>query len=565
MGGKEVYEMVDEKSRWKVDVKTLKPSYCVWELTLACNLRCKHCGSRAGEPRPDELSTKECLEVVRSLACLGCEVITLSGGEPTLRPDWLEIASAIRDHGMIANMVTNGVNLSEQKARRMKAAGLVNLAVSIDGPKDVHEFIRGEGTFDKTCDSFKVLKDVGMSATVMTTVNSQNLSRLDEVHQLALDLGADKWRLQLGKPMGNMDTNNDLVIQPKDLLQLLPNLYQLSERGEIKVGIGDSIGYFGPYDSQLRSVGWKGKPQRWAGCQAGLRAIGIEANGGVKGCLSMQAYSGGPDPFLEGNIRQRSLEEIWFDENAFAYNRKYTPDDLSGFCAKCRHKGLCRGGARCVSAAVIGGVSEDPYCYYRVATLATRWPTRMIKRHAATAASVAALLFTGCGYYDVDNNQHQDPIECEEVCCECDYGELPPEVAEECCTPPKPNPCDDVCCDCEYGVMPPEIIEECCVAPEYGVEPPINCEEVCCECDYGVMPPEVIEQCCEPIITPDYGVEPPEPVNCEEVCCECDYGDLPPDVAEQCCETEPINCDEVCCEYDYGVLPPEVIDKCCKD
>ncbi|MBW2702224.1 MAG: radical SAM protein [Deltaproteobacteria bacterium] len=506
--------MVDENGRWKVDVSTLKPSYCVWELTLACNLRCRHCGSRAGKPRVDELSTEECLGVVRSLARLGGEVITLSGGEPTMRPDWFEIASAIRDHGMIANMVTNGVNLSEQMARRMQAAGLVNVAVSIDGPKDVHEFIRGLGTFDKTCDGFKTLKDVGMSATVMTTVNSRNLHRLDEVYQLAVDLGADKWRLQLGKPMGNMDTNDDLVIKPKDLLLLLPSLYRLSERGEMKVGIGDSIGYYGPYDSQLRSVGWKGKPQRWGGCQAGLRAIGIEANGGVKGCLSMQAFSGGPDPFLEGNIRQRSLEEIWFDKDLFAYNRKFTPADLSGFCAKCRHRALCRGGARCVAAAVTGGVSEDPYCYYRVATLATRWPTRLVKRHlatAATAASVATLLFSGCGYYEVDNSQNPDPIVCEEVCCECDYGELPPGVYEECC---------DVSLD--YGVNPP---------------PPINCEEVCCECDYGDLPPEVYEECCD--VSLDYGVNPPPPINCEEVncdelCCDCDYGELPPDVQDAC-------------------------------
>ena len=92
----------------KIEIEKLKPSYCVWELTLACNLRCGHCGSRAGKPRPDELSTSECLGVVKSLAELGCEVITLSGGEPTLRPDWYAIASSIREHGMIPNMVSNG-------------------------------------------------------------------------------------------------------------------------------------------------------------------------------------------------------------------------------------------------------------------------------------------------------------------------------------------------------------------------------------------------------------------------------------------------------------------------
>ncbi len=522
------------------DVRTIEPGtprprYCVWELTLACNLRCGHCGSRAGKARPDEMDTDECRVAIRSLAALGCEVITLSGGEPTLRPDWDELACEIRQCGMIPNMVTNGFALDESQARRMKASGLANVAVSIDGPADVHDSIRGLGAFERTRRALLTLRDTGVSTTVMTTVNTLNLTRLEEVHALAVELGADRWRCQLGKPMGHMQTNSDMVVKPADLLTLLPVLYRLDQGGPIRVGIGDSIGYYGPYDSGLRSVSWKGQPQRWAGCQAGLQAIGIESDGGIKGCLSMQAFSGQDDPFLEGNLRQRSLEAIWFDPDGFAYNRKFSPDDLTGFCAGCKYRLICRGGARCVAAAVRGALGEDPYCYHRVAALATRWPGRLLKRQIATAASVVSLMCAGCLNYGSVGDQGEDPITCEEVCCECDSDEYPPGIWEECCEP--------------------------VVVTEYGVEPPA-CEDVCCECEYGELPPGVREECCEPVVTPDYGDVPPD---CENVCCDCDYGELPPGVWEECCQTEPIDCQGIDCDSDYGVLPPDVVEACCGD
>jgi len=507
-----------------IDSSPQKPSYrpeiCVWELTCACNLRCGHCGSSAGAARPNELDTAECLALVRALAELGCRVITLSGGEPTLRGDWEEIASAIRDCGMIPNMVTNGIALDAGMARRMKAAGLANVAVSIDGPRDVHDRIRGKNTFDKSCRTVGLLGEAGVSTVVMTTVNALNLHRLEETYRVAESLGAARWRTQLAKPMGNMKGKSDLTVRPTDLLLILPELYRLDTLGTTSVGIGDSLGYYGPYDALLRSTSWEGAPQCWGGCQAGMKAIGIESDGGIKGCLSIQAFRGEHDRFIEGNVRQRSLASIWNDPAAFAYNRQFRVEKLTGFCRRCENRARCRGGARCVSAAACGRISEDPYCYHRVATLAQRRPSARLKLGVATAASVFSLglLMGGCNLYTEDKDPQsgsQKPPECEKVCCECDYGVLPPDVEEKCCS--EPIDCEEVCCECEYGVLPPEVAEACCS------EPPVDCENVCCECDYGVLPPEVEEACCS------------EPIDCDEVCCECDYGVLPPEVAEACC------------------------------
>src|SRR5258706_4712396 len=77
----------------------VRPIYAVWEITLACDLACRHCGSRAGKARPDELSTAECLDLVRQMKELGVFEVTLIGGEADLRDDWVDILREVRRLG----------------------------------------------------------------------------------------------------------------------------------------------------------------------------------------------------------------------------------------------------------------------------------------------------------------------------------------------------------------------------------------------------------------------------------------------------------------------------------
>ena len=113
--------------------KYRRVSYAVWEITLKCNLACSHCGSRAGEARTEELSTPEALDMVRQLAEVGIQEVTLIGGEAFMRSDWLEIAKAITEAGMICGMTTGGFGVSLETARRMKEAGIKTVSVSVDG------------------------------------------------------------------------------------------------------------------------------------------------------------------------------------------------------------------------------------------------------------------------------------------------------------------------------------------------------------------------------------------------------------------------------------------------
>ena len=554
--------MEPSEYRRRVDEAHWRPRNCVWELTLACNLRCEHCGSRAGRVRPKELSLDECLGVVDQLGDLGCELVTLSGGEPTLKKGWDVIARAVADRGMYVNMVTNGYYKDDESARdvavRAREAGMCNVGISVDGPQAVHDAIRGQGAFAKTIGAIGHFRREGMRVAVMTTVNRLNLPLLRQVRELAMSAGATMWRLQLAKPMGTMDDHRDLTIEPRDVLTLMPLLAELKKEGGIHVAVGDSIGYYGPYDKVLRGRGWRGRAECWKGCQAGMQAIGIEADGGVKGCLSLQAKWGESDPFVEGNLREHTLEEIWYRPGIFPFNRDWRAEDLTGGCSACRFGSLCRGGARCVSSAFLGKVTEDPYCWYRQATDLRARQRGSVTKWAAAASAAIALTAAGCSTDSKsDGTTQADAAAVVDSAGATDAGpvlDTSPPIdlleADEWAAP-------------EYGV-PPE--EDVSVQPEYGVFPDVEPpppdsgpdEEISITPDYGVFPDDIqMQPDAADAGPPDAGPNP-DAIDCEAVCCECEYGVIPEDVWKECCQPDP--CADACCECDYGDPPPP---ECC--
>ncbi len=491
-----------------VDKRHWRPQSVVWELTLACNLRCGHCGSRAGRALPDEMDTAECLDAVRQLHELGCELITLSGGEPTLRDDWNTIAEEIARRKMYVNMVTNGIYGKGQSAagiaKRALAAGMCNVGVSLDGPREIHDQIRGNGTFERTSAAIRDFVANGLSTTVMTTVNKLNVHHLWQIREAAIGVGAKALRLQLAKPMGTMGDHREWVLDPEEIGTLLPELARMKKAGEIDVRLGDSLGYYGKPDKVLREWSWKKTRTRWGGCQAGMKALGIQANGDIKGCLSMQAARGDADPFVEGNLRESSLEEIWYRRGAFSYNREFTAEALTHDCKACKKADLCRGGARCISTAMDGTTSHDDYCYYRLRGEQEELDWMRAGRSAAAAAALVLTVNTaGCA--DDDNRPERDAgPDAGDVATETDtemaidYGVVP-----------------------EYGVEPTPTETESDTqteepALEYGVFPDYGVEPMPTEADYGVTPDYGVEIETDMIpvpvygVTPDYGVLPDE-------------------------------------------------------
>ncbi|MDZ8054652.1 MAG: nif11-class peptide radical SAM maturase 3 [Aulosira sp. ZfuVER01] len=343
-------------------------SYAVWEITLKCNLACQHCGSRAGHTRTKELSTAEALDLVKQMAEVGITEVTIIGGEAFLRSDWLEIAQAITKAGMLCGMTTGGYGITLDTAHKMKEAGINVVSVSVDGLEATHDRIRGrQGSWQWAFKTMSHLKQAGIPFGCNTQINRLSAPEFPRIYEHLRDAGIFAWQIQLTVPMGNAADNNEILLQPYELLDVYPMIARVAQRAKqegVQVQPGNNIGYYGPYERFLRGGdAWT----FWQGCSAGLSALGIEADGAIKGCPSLPttAYTG-------GNIRDRSLRSIIEETEELRFNLGAgTPkgtEHLWGFCKTCEFAELCRGGCSWTAHVFFDKRGNNPYCHHRALT-----------------------------------------------------------------------------------------------------------------------------------------------------------------------------------------------------
>ena len=338
-----------------------RPIYAVWETTLRCDLACHHCGSRAGRERPDELSTDECLDLVTQMADLGVLEVTLIGGEAYLRDDWLQIIRAVRSAGMQCTMTTGGRGMTQERARAAAEAGLQSASVSIDGDEATHDRLRGvSGSYRSALAAASHLRTAGVRLSVNTQINRLSMLELPSVLETLIELGARAWQIQLTVAMGRAADAPDILLQPYELLDLFPLLGRLKQRtaeAQVTLWPGNNIGYFGPYETALRGTMGRG---HMASCGAGCTTLGIEANGAIKGCPSLQTV-----PWTGGNIRDASLRDIWERSAPLRYMRDRTVDDLWGYCRTCYYADVCRAGCTWTGFSLFGKPGNNPLCHHR--------------------------------------------------------------------------------------------------------------------------------------------------------------------------------------------------------
>jgi radical SAM protein with 4Fe4S-binding SPASM domain len=343
------------------------PLRCTWEVTLACNLRCGHCGSRAGQARADELTSDEANLLIDDLAALGCREVSLAGGEPTLRPDWDALVARLAGHGLWVAVVSNGLTWSPAHTQRAQRAGISCMAFSIDGLERTHDCVRkAQDGHRQVLAAIDLCAAAGLRVAAITHITRRSLPELEELHALLGRHGVHSWQVQLGVPMGNLAEDRQSVLGPAEIAELLPRLAALRKSGRAPhVVVADNIGYYGKVEEDLRDAGTR--VGFWVGCRAGLEVLGIESHGDVKGCLSLPSARNGRSDFVEGNLRQRRLSEIWNDPDAFAYNRKFRVEDLKGACAGCEFGEICRGGCTWTSVGGSGHAHDYPHCYCKIA------------------------------------------------------------------------------------------------------------------------------------------------------------------------------------------------------
>lgn len=178
---------------------------CVWEITLACYFSCRYCGSRAGKARDNELTTAECLNIAEQLAQLGCKRVSLIGGEVFMRPDWFETVKALTDRGVKVSIITNGYLFSDKLIDKLKKGRVESVAVSLDGPQEIHDMYRQPGSFERAINAISVLSKNDIPISVITTLHGKNAPLLNEMYEILKDTNIFAWQLQACSPMGNAE------------------------------------------------------------------------------------------------------------------------------------------------------------------------------------------------------------------------------------------------------------------------------------------------------------------------------------------------------------------------
>jgi radical SAM protein with 4Fe4S-binding SPASM domain len=373
-------------------VDGVRPIYAVWEITLRCDLACVHCGSRAGRARPEELDTAACLDLVAQMAELGVKEVTLIGGEAYLRDDWLDIVREISRLGMHASTTTGGRAFSPERARLAARAGLRGVSVSLDGVEETHDLLRGvRGSHASALAALAAARAAGLGVAVNTQVNRLSMPELPRVLETVIAAGARAWQVQLTAAMGRAADQPELLPQPEDLLTLFPMLVELKARcdaARVALWPGNNIGYFGPHESMLRGRMPRG---HLASCGAGRLTLGIEADGAIKGCPSLET-----DPWTGGNVRDERLRDIWERAAPLRYTRDRTVDDLWGFCRTCYYAEECMAGCTWTAFSLFGRAGNNPLCHHRVLEL-----QRQGKRERLVPAAPAPGRPFDHGHFDI--------------------------------------------------------------------------------------------------------------------------------------------------------------------
>lgn len=317
-----------------------------WEATRRCNLKCVHCGSPSEDvDLGEELSTEEIVGAFEQIA-VDFEMsqfrhINITGGEPFVRKDLLEVLSSIHRYPFYRNIdiQTNGIILADNPElfSELNKWGVTGLGISIDGLEQTHDaFRRIKGGFAKALKAARLGVEHGYTVTVSVVAHKKNIDEIPHLFELVKnEIKPRIFRIMTIDPIGRAEFDSEHLLGPEQVRQVIDFL-----RTEYKHSCSD---YADPGTTmvELGCGGWLGKELEGTirpfifHCIAGINNLGILYDGKLASCSNISRE------FIEGDLRRGRIKDVW--ENRYQRYRDFEWKK-NGMCTECNEWDYCHGG-----------------------------------------------------------------------------------------------------------------------------------------------------------------------------------------------------------------------------
>jgi radical SAM protein with 4Fe4S-binding SPASM domain len=340
-------------------VDDFKPYLIALNLTKRCNLKCAHCyldaTTKAGGGS-DELTTDECLRLIEQIADVnrGC-LLVITGGEPLVRPDILDIARHAVSLGFMVVFGTNGMLISDEVAKTLVEIGVMGVGISIDSLDPAkHNAFRGvPGAWEAAVAGIEACKRNGLQFQVHFSAQPMNYKELPDVIDWAYRLGARVLNVFFMVCTGRGEELTDIT--PAQYEEVLSYLVTCQDNYKGMLVRARCAPHFKrlAYEKDPNSPITKATGYMGGGCLAGTNYARVTPNGEVTPCPYM--------PLSAGNIRRHSFAELWEKSDIF---NSFRYPQLKGKCGDCEYSDIC-GGCRARPYADHGDwLDEDQWCLY---------------------------------------------------------------------------------------------------------------------------------------------------------------------------------------------------------
>lgn len=338
---------------WLVDSPPAAPAAVRWidravhlrriqyEVNLVCNLECVHCYCSSSPRAPWGQPTGFVLDLVRQAAELGVVFFDITGGEPLVRDDLVEIVRTIHEQGMSPGLFTNGTLVTEAKAEALRRAGLAAVQISLDARTPaLHDEIRGKaGAFDRAIRGLQIFQKLGISVRVNVCLNRRNAHETGEIIQFLRDelkvpFGLDRV-IQAGRGRGH---DVPFALENSEYYALIRQHLRPGEDITSKACDAVSVDH-----------GRQIEP----GCGVGASYMFIKHDGRAALCPTLTEAES-PE-FVQADLRQMSLAEAWERHPTFQRFRGMQCENATA----CHSGKTCRGGCRS-NAYLIDGRLDAP-------------------------------------------------------------------------------------------------------------------------------------------------------------------------------------------------------------